>query len=188
MLLIDSKPAWVDCVRGDFDAFLADHAANERKASSMALSMVTHYPDRQVLTQAMIDLALEELNHFRQVYRIIKSRQGRLQADEKDPYVNLLRKHLRKPSEDYFLDRLLCAAVIEARGTERFERLGAALEDRKLAAFYTTLARSEAQHHQLFVRLANAYFEASEVDQRLKFWLEQEAMIVTELPIRARLH
>ena len=61
MLLIASKPAWVDCVRSDFDAFLADHAANERKASSMALSMVTHYPDRQALTQAMIDLALEEL-------------------------------------------------------------------------------------------------------------------------------
>ena len=188
MLLIASKPAWVDCVRSDFDAFLADHAANERKASSMALSMVTHYPDRQALTQAMIDLALEELNHFRQVYRISESRQGRLQADEKDPYVNLLRKHLRKPSDDYFLDRLLCAAVIEARGTERFDRLSTALEDKKLAAFYKTLARSEAQHHQLFIDLAQTYFEAEEVDERLKFWLEQEALIIAELPISARLH
>ena len=145
-------------------------------------------PDRQALTQAMIDLALEELNHFRQVYRIIESRQGRLQADEKDPYVNLLRKHLRKPSDDYFLDRLLCAAVIEARGTERFDRLSTALEDKKLAAFYKTLARSEAQHHQLFIDLAQTYFEAEEVDERLKFWLEQEALIIAELPISARLH
>ena len=71
MLLIASKPAWIECVRSDFDAFLADHAANERKASSMALSMVTHYPDRQALTQAMIDLALEELNHFRRVLPLL---------------------------------------------------------------------------------------------------------------------
>lgn len=85
------------------------------------------------------------------------------------------------------MDRLLCAAVIEARGTERLNVWGLRSRIESLQPF-TQLARSEAQHHQLFVRLANAYFEASEVDQRLKFWLEQEAMIVTELPIRARLH
>ena len=78
--------------------------------------------------------------------------------------------------------------MIEARGTERFDRLSTALEDKKLAAFYKTLARSEAQHHQLFIDLAQTYFEAAEVNERLKFWLEQEALIIAELPISARLH
>ena len=38
----------------------------------MAMSMVAHYPDRARLVTEMIDLALEEMNHFRQVYRIMK--------------------------------------------------------------------------------------------------------------------
>ena len=57
-----------------FDEFLLDHAANERKASAMAMSMVAHYPDRPRLVTEMIDLALEEMNHFRQVYRLIEAR------------------------------------------------------------------------------------------------------------------
>ena len=45
----------------DFDAFLLDHAACERKASAMAMSMVSHYPDKPDLVMAMADLAIEEL-------------------------------------------------------------------------------------------------------------------------------
>ena len=45
----------------DFDRFLLDHAAAEKKASGMALSMVSHYPDRTRLVAAMTDLAVEEM-------------------------------------------------------------------------------------------------------------------------------
>ena len=92
-LKVQSSKDWLQCVLADFETFLQDHAANERKASSMAMSMVTHYPDRTQLTRAMIDLALEELNHFRQVYRLIEARGSNLTADVKDHYVNALRQH-----------------------------------------------------------------------------------------------
>lgn len=187
-LKVPSSKAWLHCVLADFETFLQDHAANERKASSMAMSMVTHYPDRTQLTRAMIDLALEELNHFRQVYRLIEEQGFKLSADVKDHYVNALRQHLRKPSLDYLLDRLLSAAVIEARGAERFQMIGDALNDAKLATFYQTLARSEAQHHELFVNLALTYFDPSEVEPRLEFWLAEEAAVLAALPIRPRLH
>ena len=187
-LKIQSSDAWLQCVLSDFTTFIQDHAANERKASSMAMSMVSHYPDRTQLTRAMIDLALEELNHFRQVYRLIEERGLKLTADVKDLYVNALRQKLRKPSHDYFLDRLLSAAVIEARGAERFEMIGNALEDAKLASFYQTLARSESQHHQLFLDLALTYVDPSEVDPRLEFWLTEEAAVLAALPVRPRLH
>ncbi len=189
MILAAPTPvAWVERVLADFDAFLLDHAANERKASAMAMSMVAHYPDREHLCNEMIDLALEELNHFRQVYRVIRSRRLQLQADEKDMYVNNIRKHMRRGKEDYFLDRLLTGALIEARGAERFRLVGERLEDHQMKMFYATLARSEATHHQLFINLANHYFGQDEVCTRLSEWQQTEANVMIELPIQPRLH
>jgi len=184
-----SSPEWLAAVVNDFDEFLQDHAANERKASTMAMSMVVHYPDKPGLVDAMVDLALEELNHFRQVIRLMNTRGVIQAADAKDPYVNLILKHVRKGTEHYFLDRLLSAAVIEARGAERFALIAGA---ESLAAntrtFYKTLARSEANHHQLFIRLACDYFPATTVESRLNEWLDIEAESLAAIAIAPRLH
>lgn len=188
LLKSPSPPDWVEAVRGDFDAFLLDHAANERKASSMAMSLVAHYPDKVDLLDAMIDLALEELNHFRQVVRLIHRRGLALAADEKDPYVNRLLGHIRRGTDEYFLDRLLSASVIEARGAERFALLAQALDDEGLRTFYSSLARSEANHHKLFSDLAMGYFPEDIVKARLQEWIDIEDTTMRSLNIRARLH
>ena len=187
-LLSASSPDWVDTVLGNFDEFLLDHAANERKASSMAMSMVAHYPDKTYLLEAMVDLALEELNHFRQVVKWVNKRKLILAPDEKDPYVNQLRKHIRRGTEHYFLDRLLSAAVIEARGAERFALIARNIGNDELKAFYSTLAKSEASHHLLFIDMAEYYFDAAEVSSRLDEWLGFETEVLGQLPLRARLH
>lgn len=188
MLAVPSSPAWVEAVLGDFDTFLLDHAANERKASAMAMSLLAHYQDRERLCEEMIDLALEELNHFRQVYRLIQERGLTLAADEKDPYVNAIRAEVRRGKDEYFLDRLLTGAIIEARGAERFTLIAQALEEGSLKTFYRTLARSEGNHHQLFIELAHHYFAKPEVDARLADWVTIEADIISDLPIRPYLH
>ncbi len=187
-LACESSAEWLACVCENFDEFLIDHAANERKASSMAMSLVAHYPDRQSLVTEMIDLALEELNHFRQVVKLMQERGLTMSADEKDPYVNQLRTHVRKGSDEYFLDRLLSASIIEARGEERFRMIADALTDSRLKTFYETLAKSEQGHHELFLRLANEYFPESAVEKRLGEWLAIEKTIIDRLPIRPRLH
>jgi tRNA-(ms[2]io[6]A)-hydroxylase len=187
-LLSASSPDWLHTVLDNFDEFLLDHAANERKASSMAMSLVAHYPDKTHLVEAMIDLALEELNHFRQVVKLMNKRKLILAPDEKDPYVNQLRKHIRRGTEHYFLDRLLIAAVIEARGAERFSLISRNIDDDELKVFYSTLAKSEANHHLLFVDLAECYFDVADVSSRLDEWLGFEMEVLGQLPIRARLH
>ncbi|HAK51500.1 MAG TPA: tRNA-(ms[2]io[6]A)-hydroxylase [Gammaproteobacteria bacterium] len=187
-LATPTSSAWVENIVTNFDEFLLDHAANERKAAMMAMSLVAHYPDRLELMEAMIDLALEELNHFRQVVRIVNQRGLVLTADEKDPYVNQLRHHFRKGSEHYFLDRLLSAAVIEARGAERFSLVAQAVSDAQLTTFYSTLAKSEEKHHQLFLDQASIYFDTESILDRLDEWLEIEKRIVEQLPIHPRLH
>ena len=188
ILNVPTPDEWVVCVLEHFDEFLLDHAANERKASAMAMSMVSHYPDKDRLCQEMIDLALEELNHFRQVFRVIQARGFELSGDEKDLYVNGIRKHMRDGKEVYFLDRLLTGAMIEARGAERFGLVGNALQDEQLKTFYESLARSEENHHQLFIDLAKHYFSEDEVCTRLTQWQQIESDVMLSLPIRPRLH
>jgi tRNA-(ms[2]io[6]A)-hydroxylase len=179
---------WVDTVLNDFAGFLNDHAQAEKKASGMAMSMLSHYPDRPELVKAMIDLAIEELAHFREVIKRLQAQDLCLGSDEKDPYVNAFRQHMRNGTDLYLLDRLLIAAIIEARGCERFGLIGQHHTDSELRSFYQLIAESEAKHHMLFVDLATLYFDITVVEERLDTLLTIEANIVKDLPIRPALH
>ena len=172
----------------NFDSFLLDHAAAEKKASGMALSMLSHYPDRIELVTAMTDLAIEELTHYREVVKWIHSRGLQTASDTKDHYVLALRKFIRKESEEYLLDRLLVASIIEARGAERFALVAEALDDAALKSFYQSIAKSEERHYELFLNLAKTYVSTPVVEQRWQALLDIEADIVRALPIQAALH
>lgn len=188
LLVEPTRKQWVDTVCADVDRFLVDHAACERKASAMAVSMICHYPDRTALHGPMSDLALEEMAHYRDVLRLIRSRDVALTRDEKDPYVNELRSAMRTQREHFFQDRLLAAGLIEARGAERFELLAGALGEPSLRRFYRRFAQSEARHFRLFLDLAGQFFEPDSNARRLAELREIEAQIVRALPLRAALH
>jgi len=183
-----TDPAWIDIVLSDFDAFLINHAACERKASATALKLVSHYSDRILLVRELIPFAQEELEHYAQVMEIILDRGISTQADEKDPYVGALMQLIKRGPERYFLDRLLVLGIVEARGCERFGLVARALEPGPLKDFYTDITRSEARHHGLFVRLAREYFPVERVNDRMSELLEGEAEIVDRLPLRAAVH
>lgn len=190
MLRLRTKtdPAWIDVVRADFDAFLVDHAACERKASATALKLVSHYSDRTMLVRELIPFAQEELDHFARVMAIILDRGLATRPDEKDPYVSALMQLIRRGPEQYFLDRLLVLGIVEARGCERFGLVADALEPGPLKDFYLDITRSEARHHGTFVRLAREYFPAETVEARSHELLEEEAKIVDVLPLRPAVH
>ncbi len=183
-----SSPDWLTAVLADFDAFLLDHAAAERKASAVALSMITHYPDRRTLVASMMDLAREELEHFYQVYCRVEERGLILGPDGKDPYLGAMRAEIRSGRDDYFLDRLLVSGIVEARGCERFGMIARALTDPSLQSFYREIAASEARHDALFVELARTYFSRVSVDARLAALVDAEAKIIQGLASRPALH
>ncbi len=188
-LRFNTNDKWTKTVLSDFDSFLNDHAQAEKKASGMAMSMLSHYPDRPELVSAMIDLCIEELAHFREVIKLMQARNLQLGNDEKDPYVNQIRKHIRKgDSENYMLDRLLTAAIIEARGCERFGLIGQSHTDASLQKFYQLIAESEGKHHMLFLDLATLYIDQPIIEERLDELLDVEASIIETLPLRAALH
>jgi tRNA 2-(methylsulfanyl)-N6-isopentenyladenosine37 hydroxylase len=180
--------AWAAAVLADFDAFLKDHAAAEKKASGMAISMISHYPDRIELVNVMTDLAIEELTHYREVIKWLHQRSSQLGADIKDPYIVAMRDAIRRGPDVYLLDRLITGGIIEARGAERFGLVAEALTEGQLKKFYQAIANSEKRHYDTFVDLAYLYFERAIVDQRIDQLLDIEAHICAALPIRAALH
>jgi tRNA 2-(methylsulfanyl)-N6-isopentenyladenosine37 hydroxylase len=181
---------WLDPVFGDFNAFLLDHAACERKAAATGMSFVVKYPDRRVLVEPMIEFAKEELEHFHIVYRLIEKRNLILADDYKDQYVNGLRSQMRSATDALLLDRLIVAGIVEARGCERLFMVAEALEgrDAELHPVYLELARAESRHHGLFFRLARECFDQAEVEARAATLLDFEARLVQKLPHRAAVH
>lgn len=184
-----SKKEWVEAVISDFGAFLQDHADCERKASAMAMSFVAKYPDRDAIIPELIETGIEELEHFQQVYQLMKSRNIPLQHSiGEDKYVAGLIKQCHSGREERFLDRLLIASALETRGAERFRLVSEALEDPDLKRFYKMLWTSEAKHGHIFVKMALHYFPEDQVYQRLDWWMDREAEAINALDIRPALH
>lgn len=180
--------AWLDTVLADFDAFLLDHASCEKKASGMAMSMISHYPDKPELITEMLHLAVEELSHFRDVVRLILDRNLQPGADTRDEYVNRLHAAMDQGKDAYLLDRLLIASIVEARGAERFGLIAGALTDPRLQKFYQAISDSESRHYHLFLVLAARYFPADRIRARLDVLLDIEAGILRSLPLKPALH
>src|SRR5881396_2023913 len=147
-----TRPEWVQTVMSDFPAFLQDHADCERKASAMAMSLVAKYPDRVEIVPELIETAIEELEHFQQVYAHM-ARRGIHLAKEitEDPYIKALLALCHTDPTRRFLDRLLLGSIIECRGAERFRLVWQAVEgDSELKEFYHHLWASEAKHGNIF--------------------------------------
>ncbi len=186
---VASKPEWVEAVMNDFNKFLIDHADCERKASAFSMGMVAKYPDRLEIIPELIEIGIEELEHFQQVYNLMVSRGISLPHKiEEDPYLKLLLKICHSGRNERFLDRMLIGSIVETRGAERFKLVAEAQTDPELARFYKLLWVSEAKHGNVFVKMALNYFPEDQVYDRLKWWVEREGEIIDALPIRAALH
>lgn len=188
-LLTDTPPAWGAAIAADWVPFLQDHGHNERKVAASALGLAAQHFRRSALVAAMIELAQEELEHFKRVHDLLRDRGHTIGQDRPDPYVGPLHKLMRKRDQDeYLLDRLTIFSVIEARGCERFQIASEVLPDPELRAFYAELFACEARHHGLFLDFARQYFGREAADEHMNRVLRVEADIVRGLPIRAALH
>ena len=188
-LVKKSDPRWIQAVMNDFDAFLQDHANCERKASAFAMSLVAKYPDRLEILPELIDTAVEEIEHFRDVYDVMKARGVQLAKEiNEDKYIAALLKLMKPQPLDRFLDRLLLGSIIENRGAERFKLVYEALPEGDLKKFYQRLWASEAKHGDIFVKMSLNYFNEELVYSRLEELNTAEGEIISALPFTAALH
>ena len=185
----DTPKEWIETVLADFPKFLQDHADCERKASAMAMSFVAKCPDRVEIIPELIETALEELVHFKLVYEIMDQKKITLPKQlEQDNYIGGLIKKCRSGREERLLDRMVVAGVVEARGVERFRIVAENIEEEELQKFYDMLWRSEYKHSDVFLRLALSYWKWEEIEERLVYFIDEEAIICEGLPFRAAVH
>ena len=191
-LRIATPPGWEEVALADLRSTMSDHAHAEKKASLSALSMLNRYPDRDDIVYRMAKLAREEIRHLDQVLTHMRARGWTLMADRPDRFAKaLLAERRGGAGEAELCDKLLVAALIEARSWERLNLLSLALEDAgdpRLAAFYDELARSEAGHYRVFVALALAECPTEDVVGRLSYLAEVEAAVIATLPHQPRIH
>ena len=188
----ETPTAWADRVIDDFDDFLVNHAACERKAGAAAKHFAVRYHDKPELIDQMIQLAREELAHFHQVFRLLRDRGGSLGPDQKDPYVNGLLSEAKSGGPERLLDRLIVGSIVEYRGCERFALLSRRMETREcdpeLVDFFKGLAADDSRHRQVYLEMAERYFDPERVAERLEEFLEVEDALLEELPERATLY
>ena len=189
-LKLATDPRWVNIVEKDIAEILTDHAWCEQKAASTAISLTIHYPELTELVTAMIDLAQEELSHFKMVVDKLTERGLKLGRERKDSYVNDLLGFVRKGGDrkSVLMDKLLFSAMVEARSCERFRLLSENISDDDLKNFYRELMESEAGHYKLFITFARKYAERNLVDQRWEEFLEFEAGVVSSYGNKASMH
>ena len=189
-LKLPTDPRWVKLVAQNISEILTDHAWCEQKAASNAISTIVRYPDLTDMVEELTAIAQEEMEHFGMVLEKIKTRGFTLGHERKDDYVGQLSKFIKRGGsrEGQIVDRLLFAAMIEARSCERFKMLSERIEDAELAEFYRELMISEAGHYTTFLKLARKYGGGIDVDARWQECLEFEADIIQNYGKKETMH
>lgn len=189
-LKLKTDPRWANIAESNLEEVLTDHCWCEQKAAANALYIITNNSEKEELVTEMAKIAIEEMQHFQMVHDIIKARGYEFGREVKDDYVNQLVKFSKKDGSrnDALIERLLFAAMIEARSCERFKVLSENIKDKELAEFYRELMISEAGHYTTFLKFARKYSEKVDVDKRWAEWLEFEGELITNYGKKETVH
>ena len=185
-----TDPRWANIAESNLAEILTDHAWCEQKAASNAIMLITQNPSLDDLVHELTAIAIEEMQHFQMVIDIIKERGYALGRERKDDYVGQLMKFHKKDGSrnQAFTDRLLFAAMIEARSCERFRVLSQNLTDANLSKFYYELMVSEANHYTTFLNFARKYATDIDVEKRWQEWLDFEGELIQSYGTKADVH
>jgi len=183
-----TPPRWLDQISNHLDELLIDHAHCEKKAAGVAMNLLFAYVNEVELVRAMSAIVQEELGHFHLVLDLLERRKIRFRRIPPSRYAERLRILANKLEPMRAVDRLLIAALIEARSCERFGLLRDHLPDAELATFFGGLFESEARHHSTYVRLAKLFAPEATVGQRLVELAVEEARIIQEGDVVPRVH
>ena len=187
-LQVETPDRWLNQVDEDLDQVLLDHAHCELSAARTALNLMVAYVLYEPLTVEMTRIINEELDHFHQVLEQLNRLDIDFKRQQPGHYGKRLNALVRSEEPMRGIDRLLVAALIEARSCERFCLLRDHVRDPELADFYGSLFESEAGHYATYVQLAKNFMPSDIVDQRLDELASEEAQIILEGYSRARMH
>ncbi len=189
-LKLATEKRWAELAEKNLKEAMIDHAFCEQKAASSAISIIVNFPDYPELVKKMSEIAIEEMEHFRAVHDKILARGWKLKLGRKNDYVNKISKFFPKTSDRKLnlINKLLLAAMIEARSCERFRVLTLTIKDKELVEFYHELTKSEAGHFALFLNFAKKYADGIDIEAKWQEFLKFEAEIVQDYGKSAHIH
>ncbi|MDG1039416.1 MAG: tRNA-(ms[2]io[6]A)-hydroxylase [Polaribacter sp.] len=189
-LQFETKTSWAVIAKDNLQQILTDHAFLEQKAASNAVSLIINYSEETKLVEAMSEIAIEEMQHFKMVHDFMVKRGMVLGREQKNDYAIQLMKFFKKTGDrkEALIQRLLIAALIEARSCERFKVFSENMEDKELSEFYKDLMISEANHYTVFLGFAREYEDRKIVDQLWSSLLAFEAEMMRNRGTEAKVH
>ena len=114
-----------------------------------------------------------------------------LGREEKNDYAKHLHSFFPKTKDrtDALIQRLLIAAMIEARSCERFKVFSENIQDKELSDFYKDLMVSEANHYTVFLGFRPCNIKTEHiVDKKWDGLLAYEAEFMKNRGKTARVH
>ncbi len=189
-LQFETETSWAEIAKVNLQQILTDHAFLEQKAASNAVSIIINYSEETELVKEMSNIAIEEMQHFKMVHLLMVKRGMVLGREQKNDYAIRLQKFFTKTKDrtNALVQRLLIAALIEARSCERFKVFSENMEDEELQKFYKNLMISEAGHYTTFLQFARSYQNREIVDKKWNALLAFEAEIMKERGNIAKIH
>lgn len=189
-LKFETATSWVEVAKNGLQQVLTDHAFAEQKAASNAVSIIINYSEETALVSAMSEIAIEEMQHFKMVHDFMVERGMVLGREQTNDYAKHLHSFFKKTHDrtDALIQRLLIAALIEARSCERFKVFSEHIEDEALSIFYRDLMVSEANHYTVFLGFARQYQDRKIVDKKWEDLLAYEAEFMKSRGNSARVH
>ena len=189
-LQFETETSWAEIAKDNLQQILTDHAFLEQKAASNAVSIIINYSEETELVKEMSNIAIEEMQHFKMVHLLMVKRGMVLGREQKNDYAIRLQKFFPKTKNrtEALIQRLLVAALIEARSCERFKVFSENMEDEELKKFYKNLMISEANHYTTFLQFARTYQDKEIVDKKWKALLAFEAEMMKERGTLAKIH
>jgi tRNA-(ms[2]io[6]A)-hydroxylase len=180
LLRADTPGAWVALACAAPDVLLIDHANCEKKAASTALSLMFAYAENLDLAEKMSRLAREELRHYEQVAKLIKSMGLVPLRLAPGRYAQALRRLVAKAEPQREVDLMICGALIEARSCERFAVLAPAIGG-AAGELFQGLHAAEARHYKVYLDLARRAAIRADValGPRMELFARREAELIT---------
>ncbi len=189
-LKFETATSWAEIAKDNLQQILTDHAFAEQKAASNAVSIIINYSEETALVTEMSKIAIEEMEHFKMVHDLMIARGLVLGREQTNNYAKSLQSFFTKTKDrnEALIQRLLVAALIEARSCERFKVFSENLEDQELSDFYKDLMISEANHFTTFLSFARTYQDRKLVDQKWENLLIYEADMMKNRGNMAKIH
>lgn len=179
---------WLPRIRANLAAVLVDHAYLERKAATTALNL-EKYAELHDRLSELNAIAIEELQHFDLVLRLLRERGIPLGPPQRSPWIRGMMTAIRKGRRQQVIDHLVACALVEGRSCEKFQILADGVRDldAPLADFYASLVESEGNHYAAYLIMAR-HIDLAETERRLDHFLDLDAQLIVVPNPRPMLH